>query len=98
MPIQKVLTQQRVPVRVWASDVDKRLQEHLSNIASLPFIPHHVAAMPVVHLGVLATIASVIATHKAITSAAIGVHNGCDAIGQAVEDVLMATWFKEVAK
>jgi tRNA-splicing ligase RtcB len=49
----------------------------LLNIAGLPFIHHHVAAMPDVHLGIGATIGSVIATHKAIVPAAVGVDIGC---------------------
>ena len=65
------------PVKIWTDDVDDRLREQLSNIASLPFIHHHVAAMPDVHLGIGATIESVIATHKAIIPAAVGVDLGC---------------------
>lgn len=77
MPIKEVLTNQRVPVKIWTNDVDDRSREQLSNIASLPFIHHHVAAMPDVHLGIGATIGSVIATHKAIIPAAVGVDLGC---------------------
>jgi tRNA-splicing ligase RtcB len=77
MPIQSVLTDQRVPVKIWTDDIDARSKEQLSNIASMPFIHHHVAAMPDVHLGIGATIGSVIATHKAIIPAAVGVDIGC---------------------
>jgi tRNA-splicing ligase RtcB len=72
-----VLTDQRVPVKIWTDDIDARSKEQLSNIASMPFIHHHVAAMPDVHLGIGATIGSVIATHKAIIPAAVGVDIGC---------------------
>jgi tRNA-splicing ligase RtcB len=77
MPIKKVITDQRVSVKIWTDDVDERSIEQLTNIASLPFIHHHVAAMPDVHLGIGATIGSVIATHKAIIPAAVGVDLGC---------------------
>ena len=77
MPIKQVLTNQRVPVKIWTNDIDDRSKEQLTNIASLPFIHHHVAAMPDVHLGIGATIGSVIATHKAIIPAAVGVDIGC---------------------
>jgi len=77
MPIKKVITDHRVPVKIWTDDVDERSIEQLTNIASLPFIHHHVAAMPDVHLGIGATIGSVIATHKAIIPAAVGVDLGC---------------------
>ena len=77
MPVQQVLTDQRVPVKIWTDDVDDRSKEQLANIAGLPFVHHHVAAMPDVHLGIGATIGSVIATHKAIIPAAVGVDIGC---------------------
>ena len=77
MPVKQVLTEQRMPVKIWTDDVDDRSRQQLSNIASLPFIHHHVAAMPDVHLGIGATIGSVIATHKAIIPAAVGVDIGC---------------------
>ena len=77
MPVQHELTNQRVPVKIWTDDVDEKSKEQLANIASLPFIHHHVAAMPDVHVGIGATIGSVIATHEAIIPAAVGVDIGC---------------------
>ncbi|MFA7240027.1 MAG: RtcB family protein [Sulfuricellaceae bacterium] len=77
MPIRHVITDNRVPVKIWTDDVDERSLEQLGNIAKMPFIHHHVAAMPDVHLGIGATIGSVIATHKAIIPAAVGVDIGC---------------------
>ena len=77
MPVQQVLIDQRVPVKIWTHDVDDRSKEQLANIAGMPFIHHHVAAMPDVHFGLGATIGSVIATHKAIIPAAVGVDIGC---------------------
>jgi tRNA-splicing ligase RtcB len=77
MPIKQVLTDQRVPVKIWTDDIEADSKRQLLNIASLPFIHHHVAAMPDVHLGIGATIGSVIATHKAIIPAAVGVDIGC---------------------
>ena len=77
MPIKEVITTERVPVKIWTDNVDEKSREQLRNIASLPFVHHHVAAMPDVHLGIGATIGSVIATHKAIIPAAVGVDIGC---------------------
>lgn len=77
MPIKEVITSQRVPVKIWTNEVDEKSKQQLANIASLPFIHHHVAAMPDVHVGIGATIGSVIATHKAIIPAAVGVDIGC---------------------
>ncbi len=77
MPIKEVITSQRVPVKIWTEEVDEKSKQQLANIASLPFIHRHVAAMPDVHVGIGATIGSVIATHKAIIPAAVGVDIGC---------------------
>ena len=67
------------PIRAWINGVpfepDARAQ--LERIARLPFIHHHVAAMPDVHLGKGATVGSVIATKSAIIPAAVGVDIGC---------------------
>ena len=77
MPIREVLSSQRVPVKIWTGDADANSKRQLENIASLTVVHHHVAAMPDVHLGIGATIGSVIATHKAIIPAAVGVDIGC---------------------
>ena len=77
MPVRQVITSRRVPVKIWTDDVDAQSMAQLANIASLPFVHHHVAAMPDVHLGIGATIGSVIATHQAIIPAAVGVDIGC---------------------
>ncbi len=77
MPVKTVLDGSAVPVRIWTDDIDEGSKAQLANIASLPFIHRHVAAMPDVHLGIGATIGSVIATHQAIIPAAVGVDIGC---------------------
>jgi tRNA-splicing ligase RtcB len=67
------------PVKAWVRGVpiEDEAKTQLSNIASLPFIHKWVAAMPDVHVGKGATVGSVIATHKAIIPAAVGVDLGC---------------------
>ena len=77
MPIQQTLNTPGVPVKIWTDDVDDASRQQLRNIAALPFIHRHVAAMPDVHLGIGATIGSVIATQDAIVPAAVGVDIGC---------------------
>jgi tRNA-splicing ligase RtcB (3'-phosphate/5'-hydroxy nucleic acid ligase) len=51
--------------------------DQLRNIASLPWVFHHVAAMPDVHFGKGATVGSVIAMKGAVSPAAVGVDVGC---------------------
>jgi tRNA-splicing ligase RtcB len=68
-----------VPLFMWTDgvEVESAAMEQLTNIASLPFIHHHVAVMPDVHLGKGATVGSVIPTVGAIIPAAVGVDIGC---------------------
>ena len=77
MPIKRVLTQGRVPVKIFTDDVADNAVEQLTNVSQLPFVHHHVAAMPDVHWGMGATIGSVIPTIGAIIPAAVGVDIGC---------------------
>jgi tRNA-splicing ligase RtcB len=77
MPIARVLTQGRVPVKIYTDDVSDNAVEQLVNVSQLPFVHHHVAAMPDVHWGMGATIGSVIPTVGAIIPAAVGVDIGC---------------------
>ena len=48
MPIAKVLTgnKQKVPVKIWTENVDLVTQVQLRQMAELPFVFKHVAAMP----------------------------------------------------
>lgn len=77
MPIQRVLTKGRVPVKIYTDEVDPEALRQLYNLAQLPFIQSHVAAMPDVHAGIGATVGSVIPTRAAIIPAAVGVDIGC---------------------
>lgn len=67
------------PIKMWTKgvQVEDQAMQQLLNVASLPFIHKHVAAMPDVHWGMGATVGSVIATKGAIVPAAVGVDIGC---------------------
>ena len=77
MGIQFELNKGRVPVKVWTRDIDPEAIQQLLNVASLPIVYGHVAAMPDVHVGAGATVGSVIPTRQAIIPAAVGVDIGC---------------------
>jgi tRNA-splicing ligase RtcB len=77
MPIKRVISKGRVPVKIYTDDVEHAALNQLSNIAQLPIIHSHVAAMPDVHMGIGATVGSVIPTKGAIIPAAVGVDIGC---------------------
>lgn len=77
MAIKRTIDKGRVPVKVWTEDLDAGAESQLENVASMPFVHHHVAAMPDVHAGIGATVGSVIPTRGAIIPAAVGVDIGC---------------------
>ncbi|BCD97518.1 RtcB family protein [Marinagarivorans cellulosilyticus] len=66
-----------VPIKVYTHAIDPKAITQLKNTATLPIVGPHVAAMPDVHLGVGATVGSVIPTRNAIIPAAVGVDIGC---------------------
>lgn len=69
----------RHPIKAWINGVtlEEQAEKQLNNIAEMPFIHKHVAAMPDVHFGRGATVGSVIATKRAVIPAAVGVDIGC---------------------
>jgi tRNA-splicing ligase RtcB len=77
MPVRKTIEGSGVPVHVWTEDVEDEALKQLANVARLPFVFRHVAAMPDVHTGIGATVGSVIPTKGAIIPAAVGVDIGC---------------------
>ncbi|MCB1716477.1 MAG: RtcB family protein [Candidatus Competibacteraceae bacterium] len=77
MPIQKVINKGRVPVKIYTDEIEHEALQQLLNIARLPFVHSHVAAMPDVHYGIGATVGSVIPCKSAIIPAAVGVDIGC---------------------
>ncbi|AIY39213.1 Protein RtcB [Collimonas arenae] len=77
MPIKQSLHKGLVPVHIFTDDIDHSALQQLLNIANLPIVYPHVAAMPDVHAGIGATVGSVIPTRAAIIPAAVGVDIGC---------------------
>ena len=67
------------PIWMWTrpEEVESAALDQLRTIAALPYIHHHVAVMPDVHLGKGATVGSVIAMRDAVSPAAVGVDIGC---------------------
>jgi tRNA-splicing ligase RtcB len=77
-----VFREKGVPVKAWVNGVELEQPAHrqLMNIAQMPFIFKHIAVMPDVHMGIGATVGSVIPTKGAIIPAAVGVDIGCGMI------------------
>lgn len=73
----------------WASVLEPATREQAERTATMPFIHPHLALMPDAHLGLGATVGSVIPTLGAVMPAAVGVDIGCGMI--AVRTELTAT-------
>ncbi|WBY06881.1 RtcB family protein [Sphingomonas sp. 7/4-4] len=68
-----------VPIKMWTRGVpvEDGARAQLTRAAQMPFVFRHVAAMPDVHVGIGATVGSVIPTKGAVIPAAVGVDIGC---------------------
>src|SRR5580765_33382 len=64
----------------WASILEENTAEQAVRASKMPFIFPHLALMPDAHLGLGATVGSVIPTLGAIIPAAVGVDIGCGMI------------------
>lgn len=69
-------------VKMWTRGVpvEDEAKAQLEKTARMPFIFHHIAVMPDVHVGKGSTIGSVIPTLQAVIPAAVGVDIGCGMI------------------
>src|SRR4051812_5430311 len=73
----------------WASDLEDGTLQQAARASRLPFVEGHVALMPDAHVGIGATVGSVIPTKGAIMPAAVGVDIGCGMV--AAETDLVAS-------
>ncbi|MCW2392432.1 tRNA-splicing ligase RtcB [Sphingobium sp. B1D7B] len=83
------------PIKMWTRGVpvDDKAREQLRKAAQMPFVFKHVAAMPDVHVGIGATVGSVIPTKGAVIPAAVGVDIGCGMM--AARTSLVATYLPD---
>jgi RNA-splicing ligase RtcB len=73
-------------VRNWASEIDEATLRQAAATGRLPVLAGPVALMPDAHLGIGATVGSVVVTDGAIVPAAVGVDVGCG-MGAALTDL-----------
>jgi RNA-splicing ligase RtcB len=73
----------------WASEIDDQTIRQAEKTARLPIVAGHVALMPDAHVGIGATVGSVIPTKDAVIPSAVGVDIGCGMIATEL-DVLEA--------
>lgn len=69
----------------WASDIDPATIRQAEKTARLPIVEDHVALMPDAHVGIGATVGSVIPTSGAVIPSAVGVDIGCGMIAAELD-------------
>ncbi len=79
MPIQTVIDKGMVPVKFWSpkEQIESEAFDQLTALSQLPFIFHHIASMPDVHVGKGSCVGTVFATDGAVIPSAVGVDIGC---------------------
>lgn len=69
----------------WATELDDATRDQAARTARLPIVTGHIALMPDAHLGMGATIGSVIPTEAAVIPSAVGVDIGCGMAARRLE-------------
>src|SRR5687768_7616903 len=69
----------------WASDIEDLTIRQAEKTARLPIVEGHVALMPDAHVGIGATVGSVIPTSGAVIPSAVGVDIGCGMVAAELD-------------
>jgi tRNA-splicing ligase RtcB len=69
----------------WASEIDPETIRQAEKTARLPIVAGHVALMPDAHVGIGATVGSVIPTKNAVIPSAVGVDIGCGMVAAELD-------------
>jgi tRNA-splicing ligase RtcB len=75
--MQKIITTERVPIKLWLDDIEEGALQQARNLANLPFAFKWVAVMPDAHEGFGMPIGGVLAALGTIVPNAVGVDIGC---------------------
>lgn len=75
--MEKVIASERIPIKLWLSDIEEGALEQAKNLANLPFAFKHIAIMPDSHQGYGMPIGGVLACQRTIIPNAVGVDIGC---------------------
>ena len=81
-------------VKMWLTDIEENAYKQIANLASLPFVYHHIALMPDCHAGMGMPIGGVLPTKDVVIPNAVGVDIGCGM--RAVKTNVRAAMIEEV--
>lgn len=73
----KVISSERIPIKIWADNLEESALEQAKNLANLPFAYKHVAIMADGHTGMGMPIGGVLATKGVVIPNAAGSDGGC---------------------
>lgn len=87
--MKKVISTERIPIKMWLEDIEPGAVVQAQNLANLPFAFKHVALMPDAHSGYGMPIGGVLATKGVVIPNAVGVDIGCGmcALQTNLEDI-----------
>lgn len=75
--MKKIITSEKLPIKMWLTDLEEGALSQAKDLANLPFAFHHIAVMPDAHLGYGMPIGAVLASKEAVVPNAVGVDIGC---------------------
>jgi tRNA-splicing ligase RtcB len=94
--MNQVISSEKLPIKMWLSEIEDEALNQAKNLANLPFAFHHIAIMPDSHVGYGMPIGGVLATDNVIIPNAVGVDIGCGMC--AVKTSLSGTIKEEMLK
>lgn len=80
--MKKIITTEKIPIKLWLTDVENGAMKQIKNIANFPFAFHHIAIMPDAHEGYGMPIGGVMVTKNVVVPNAVGVDIGCGVCAQ----------------
>jgi len=75
--MKQIIATDRVPIKLWLTDIEAGALAQARNLANLPFVFKHIAIMPDAHQGYGMPIGGVMATRDVVVPNAVGVDIGC---------------------
>jgi len=75
--MKKVISSERIPIKMWLDDIEENALEQAKNVANLPFTYKHIAIMSDAHAGIGCSIGTVCATKGVVLPALVGVDISC---------------------
>lgn len=75
--MKKVISTERIPIKLWLNDIEEGALAQAKDLANLPFAYKWIAIMPDSHQGYGMPIGGIMATRQVIVPNAVGVDIGC---------------------